>query len=116
MVKGFNPMQQVSYLAIMVLLIPLQLLTGLFIWDPNLFSFGVNIFGGIQIVVLIHVGLWIFFSAFMIVHFYLATLGHTPMAHIIAMFKGYEEIHEEHGHGHEEGHGHEHAEEHAHKH
>ena len=31
----------------------------------------------------------------MIVHFYLATLGHTPMAHIIAMFKGYEEIHEE---------------------
>jgi thiosulfate reductase cytochrome b subunit len=112
----FNPMQQVSYLAIMVLLIPLQLLTGLFIWDPNLFSFGVNLFGGIQIVVLIHVGLWIFFSAFMIVHFYLATLGHTPMAHIIAMFKGYEEIHEEHGHGHDEGHGHSHAEEHAHKH
>ena len=102
----FNPMQQVSYLAIMVLLIPLQLITGLFIWDPHLFSFGVNLFGGIQIVVLVHVGLWIFFSAFMIVHFYLATLGHTSMAHIIAMFKGYEEIHEEHGHGHDEGHDH----------
>jgi thiosulfate reductase cytochrome b subunit len=110
----FNPMQQVSYLAIMVLLIPLQLVTGLFIWDPHLFSFGVNLFGGIQIVILIHVGLWIFFSAFMIVHFYLATLGHTPMAHIIAMFKGYEEIHEEHGHGHDEGHGH--SEEHGHDH
>jgi thiosulfate reductase cytochrome b subunit len=112
----FNPMQQVSYLLIMVLLIPLQLITGLFIWDPHLFSFGVNLLGGIQIVVLIHVGLWIFFSAFMIVHFYLATLGHTPMAHIIAMFKGYEEIHEEHGHGHEEEHGHNHAEEKGHGH
>jgi len=28
------------------------------------------------------------------------------MAHIIAMFKGYEELHDEHGHGHDEGHGH----------
>jgi thiosulfate reductase cytochrome b subunit len=113
----FNPLQQVSYLMIMVALIPLQLITGLFLWDPHLFGSFVNILGGIQIVSLIHVFLWIFFSAFMIVHFYLATLGHTPMAHIIAMFKGYEEIHEEHGHGHaEEGHGGsgEHGDEHKH--
>jgi thiosulfate reductase cytochrome b subunit len=108
----FNPMQQVSYLAIMVLLIPLQLITGLLLWDPNLFSPVVNLIGGIQIADLIHILLWIFFSAFMIVHFYLATLGHTPMAHIIAMFKGYEELHEEHGHGEE----HAHSEEHGHGH
>lgn len=118
----FNPMQQVSYLMIMVLLIPLQLITGLFLWDPHLFGPGINLIGGIQIADLIHVGLWIFFSAFMIVHFYLATLGHTPMAHIIAMFKGYEEVHEEHGHEeehahdhHDDEHGHHHAEE-EHKH
>ncbi len=107
----FNPMQQVSYLMIMVLLIPLQLITGLFLWDPKLFGPVVNIVGGIQIADLVHVLLWIFFSAFIIVHFYLATLGHTPMAHIIAMFSGYEEEHEEHGHG---GEGHGHAEEHSH--
>jgi Ni/Fe-hydrogenase b-type cytochrome subunit len=110
----FNPMQQVSYLMIMVLLIPLQLITGLFLWDPKLFEPAVNLVGGPQVVDLIHVLLWIFFSAFMIVHFYLATLGHTPMAHIIAMFKGYEEIHEEHGHGHDEGHGHGQSEENSH--
>lgn len=95
----FNPMQQVSYLMIMAVLIPLQIVTGLFLWDPKLFSPLINIIGGIQIVDLIHVGLWIFFSAFIIVHFYLATLGHTPLAHIVAMFTGYEEEHEEHGHG-----------------
>jgi thiosulfate reductase cytochrome b subunit len=111
----FNPMQQVSYLAIMVLLIPLQLITGLFLWDPKLFGPAVNLVGGLQIVDLIHVLLWIFFSAFMIVHFYLATLGHTPMAHIIAMFKGYEEIHEE-EHGHDEGQGHDEGGEHSHSH
>ncbi len=104
----FNPMQQVSYLMIMVLLIPVQIITGLFLWDPNFFSPIVNLVG-IQIFDMIHVLLWVFFSAFIIVHFYLATLGHTTWAHIIAMFTGYEEEeeHEEHGHG--QGHGEEHG-------
>ncbi|HYA11457.1 MAG TPA: cytochrome b/b6 domain-containing protein [Thermodesulfovibrionales bacterium] len=102
----FNPMQQVSYLMIMALLIPVQIITGLFLWDPKLFSPIVTPVG-IQIVSAVHVFLWIFFSAFIIVHFYLATLGHTTWAHIIAMFTGYEEEHEE-GHGHGEEHGHSH--------
>lgn len=92
----FNPMQQISYLMIMVVLIPIQIITGLILWDPQLFGFLASLIGGIQIATLIHTGLWIFFSAFIIVHFYLATLGHTPMAHIKAMFTGYEEEHEEH--------------------
>jgi Ni/Fe-hydrogenase b-type cytochrome subunit len=104
----FNPMQQVSYLMIMVALIPVQIITGLFLWDPNLFGPVVNLIGGIQIADTIHILLWIFFTAFIIVHFYLATLGHTTWAHIIAMFSGYEEEHEEH-----EEHG-GHAEEHSH--
>jgi len=100
----FNPMQQVSYLMIMVALIPVQIITGLFLWDPNLFGPVVNLIGGIQIADTIHILLWIFFSAFIIVHFYLATLGHTTWAHIIAMFSGFEEEHEEHGHEEEHGH------------
>ncbi len=105
----FNPMQQVSYLMIMVLLIPLQLITGLLLWDPKLFSPIINLVGGIQIIEIVHVLLWIFFSAFIIVHFYLATLGHTTWAHIIAMFTGFEEEEEEEGHGHGEEHGHSHS-------
>lgn len=92
----FNPLQQVAYFLIMIVCIPLQLITGLILWDPVKFKSLGNLLGGIQIVSLIHVGLWIFFAAFIIVHFYLATLGHTVLAHIIAMFTGYEEEHEEH--------------------
>jgi thiosulfate reductase cytochrome b subunit len=103
----FNPMQQVSYLMIMGALIPLQIITGLFLWNPDLFGPVINLIGGIQIVDTVHILLWIFFSAFIIVHFYLATLGHTTWAHIIAMFTGYEEEHEEHEeHGHAPEHGH----------
>ncbi len=92
----FNPMQQLAYLSIMVLLIPVQILTGLMLWDPELFGGLIDIIGGIQIATLIHTALWVFFSAFIIVHFYLASLGHTPTAHFIAMITGYEEEHDEH--------------------
>jgi len=70
----------------------------LLLWDPKLFSRFVNLLGGIRIVDTIHVALFFFFTAFMFVHVYLATLGHTPLAHIKAMFTGYEEEEEEHVH------------------
>jgi len=93
----FNPMQQVAYLAIMMLLIPLQLWTGLLLWDVKAFGGWINMFGGIKIVDTIHVFLFLFFTSFLFVHVYLATLGHTVTAHIKAMFTGYEEV-EEHVH------------------
>ncbi|MEW6675533.1 MAG: cytochrome b/b6 domain-containing protein [Nitrospirota bacterium] len=93
----FNPMQQMAYLMIMTVLIPVQIITGLFLWDPKLFSPVVNLVG-IQVFDTIHVLLWIFFSSFIIIHFYLATLGHTTFAHFKAMFTGYEELEEEHNH------------------
>jgi thiosulfate reductase cytochrome b subunit len=43
----------------------------------------------------VHVLLFIFFSGFIIVHIYLASLGHTPSAHFKAMVTGYEEIEDE---------------------
>jgi Ni/Fe-hydrogenase b-type cytochrome subunit len=93
----FNPMQQMAYLSIMLLLIPLQLVTGLLLWDVKAFAGYIDIFGGIKIVDTIHVFLFLFFTSFLFVHVYLATLGHTVMAHIKAMFTGFEEI-EEHVH------------------
>ncbi len=94
----FNPMQQMAYLAIMLLLIPLQLVSGLLLWDAKRFSEFINLAGGIKIVDTVHVFLFLFFMSFLFVHVYLATLGHTTMAHIKAMFTGYEELEEEHGH------------------
>ncbi|QER42232.1 cytochrome B [Thermodesulfobacterium sp. TA1] len=94
----FNPLQQVFYFIIMVFCIPLQILTGLVLWDPVQFSWLERLMGGIQIVSLIHNGLWIFYGFFLFVHIYLSTLGHTPLAHIKAMITGYEEEPEEHKH------------------
>ncbi|GAB4483405.1 MAG: cytochrome b/b6 domain-containing protein [Thermodesulfovibrionales bacterium] len=92
----FNPMQQAAYLGIMLMLMPLQLVSGLLLWDVKGFAGLISVAGGVKIVDTVHVLIFLFFSSFLFVHIYLATLGHTATAHIRAMFSGYEEI-EEHG-------------------
>lgn len=87
----FNPMQQIAYFNIMLLLMPIQILTGLMLWDIKLFSGMISAVGGLKIVDAGHLLLSIFFTAFLFVHVYLATLGHTWSEHIKAMFTGYEE-------------------------
>jgi thiosulfate reductase cytochrome b subunit len=59
----------------------------------------IDVLGGVRVVDTAHVLIFIFFSGFIFMHIYLATLGHTRMAHITSMFTGYEEIEEEHGGG-----------------
>lgn len=90
----FNALQQKAYLGLMFVFLPVQMITGLFLWRIKQFTDFINLLGGIKIVDTIHVILFFFFMAFMVVHCYLATLGHTPLAHYKAMFTGFEEHHE----------------------
>ncbi len=91
----FNPLQSMMYQIIMMLLVPIQFYTGVLLWDVARFSSLVDMLGGVRVVDTIHVLLFIFFCGFIIVHVYLASLGHTPSAHFKAMLTGYEEIEEE---------------------
>ena len=90
----FNALQQKAYVGLMFVFLPAQMITGLFLWRVKHFENYIELLGGVKIVSTIHVLLFFFFTAFIIVHFYLATLGHTPLAHFKAMFTGYEEHHE----------------------
>lgn len=87
----FNVMQQQTYAIIMFVLVPLQIVTGLFLWEIKRFENYIQFMGGVRIVNQLHVVLFFFFAAFLVGHIYLATLGHTPLAHIKSMFTGYEE-------------------------
>jgi len=90
----FNALQKNAYVGIMFVFLPAQMITGLFLWRVKRFENYIDLIGGIKIVSSIHVLLFFFFIAFIFVHAYLATLGHTPLAHFKAMFTGYEEHHE----------------------
>ena len=43
----------------------------------------------------VHVLIFIFFTGFIFIHPYLASLSHTPWAHFKAMITGYEEVDDE---------------------
>ena len=93
--RKFNPLQSVMYQIVMMLVVPLQFYTGVLLWDVARFSAQVQMLGGLRVVDTLHVLCFIFFSGFIIVHVYLCTLGHTPLAHFKAMFTGYEDVDEE---------------------
>lgn len=92
----FNALQQASYFMIMLLLMPLQLISGVLLWDIKKFAYWIGLLGGLKVVDMIHVIVFFFLTAFLIIHVYISTLGATPFEHIKAMFTGYEER-EEHG-------------------
>ena len=91
----FNPLQRMLYQILMLFLLPLQFATGLLLWDVKRFSAAIDMVGGVRVVDTVHVLIFIFFVFYMCFHPYLATLGHTPTAHIKAMITGYEDVEEE---------------------
>lgn len=88
----FNALQSTMYQVIMILLVPIQFYTGVLLWDVQGFAGSVAFFGGVRVVATVHVALFIFFTAFIFGHVYLASLGHTASAHFKAMVTGYEEV------------------------
>jgi len=91
----FNPMQATLYQLVMVVLVPVQFYTGVLLWDVQRFAAQVNFLGGIRVVDTVHVLIFIFFVAYVLVHPYLGTLGATRTGQYKAMISGYEEVPDE---------------------
>lgn len=88
----FNPLQSMMYQIVMMILVPVQFATGVLMWDVARFGSIVDKLGGVRVVDTVHVLLFIFFFAFIFMHVYLSSLGHTPSAHFKAMITGYEDV------------------------
>lgn len=87
----FNPMQKMAYLMIMLVLLPLVIVTGIFLLNVAPLRNLILAVGGIKILDIAHYLIACCFCAFLFVHIYLATLGHTPFAHFKPMWTGWEE-------------------------
>jgi thiosulfate reductase cytochrome b subunit len=91
----FNPMQKVAYFTVMVFFTPAILVTGVLFSDILYFVSYINAIGGLRILDALHVVVAYIFVLYLMVHLYMATLGHTIFAHTKAMVVGYEEEEEE---------------------
>lgn len=89
--RRLNPLQQVTYLMILNVLLPLQMATGLMMWSGQRWPGAVSAVGGLSGLAMVHtLGAWLF-GAFVVAHVYLTTTGTTPLANLRAMIWGYEE-------------------------
>ncbi|WP_320172521.1 cytochrome b/b6 domain-containing protein [Maridesulfovibrio sp.] len=90
-----NPLQRLVYLGLSAVLLPLQMVTGLLYWTYNDWAaYGLG-FLSLQTVAVIHTACAYALLAFLIVHIYMTTTGHSVTAHIAAMFSGWEEVPED---------------------
>ncbi len=88
--QKLNPLQQLTYLALLNLLFPLQIGTGILIWAVGHWPAAGAALGGLSVIAPLHnLGAWLFL-AFFILHVYLVTTGRTVGEHLKAMTTGYQ--------------------------
>ena len=89
-----NPLQQITYLVILNVLLPVQIASGLLIWAASRWPSLVESFGGLAWLAPLHTLTAWFFLTFTLMHLYLTTTGPTLAANLKAMITGDLEVDE----------------------
>ena len=87
-----NPLQQVTYLAILNILLPAQIITGILIWGLQRWPHIAAELGGLPVLALVHTLVAWTFATFIVMHIYLTTTGHKPTAGIKSMIGGWDDV------------------------
>jgi thiosulfate reductase cytochrome b subunit len=91
--RRLNPLQQITYLAILNILLPAQVITGVLIWGMQEWPQLAASLGGLPVLAPVHTFLAWAFSAFIVMHVYLTTAaGETATAGIQSMITGWEDV------------------------
>ncbi len=90
--QKLNPLQQMTYLALLNVLFPLQIVTGAIIWAVGKWPAVASAVGGLHHVAPVHnLGAWMFLT-FFVLHVYLVSTGRTPTDHLKSMITGYQHV------------------------
>ena len=87
-----NPIQQVTYLVLLNVLLPAQVISGLLIWGRGYAPDWVNAVGGLPLLAPIHSLISWLMASFIVLHVYMTTTGHEPLTNIHAMMFGWDEV------------------------
>jgi thiosulfate reductase cytochrome b subunit len=89
----FNPLQQFSYVAVMYILVPLVIVSGIGLLYPELTLNSVLGASGLDLTDMLHIAAGFFITIFMCIHIYFCTIGKTPTSNFKSMIDGYHESH-----------------------
>jgi thiosulfate reductase cytochrome b subunit len=92
--RKFNPLQQFTYIIVMLVLVPVIIITGFAMMYPDIFiPTTVLGFSALHLTDLFHITMGFMISLFMIIHIYFCTIGITPVSTFKSMINGYHEAH-----------------------
>ena len=92
--KKLNPLQQITYFGLLSVLLPLQGITGILMWGVQRWPSLALSLGGLPVLAPFHTIIAWLFTAFLVLHVYLTTTGHTLVSSLEGMITGWEEVEE----------------------
>lgn len=90
--QKMNPIQQITYFGLLNVLLPLQVITGSLMWGVQRWPELTTNLGGLPFLAPFHSLIAWLLSTFIVLHVYMTTTGHTPIANIKAMIFGWDEV------------------------
>ncbi|MDX1412809.1 MAG: cytochrome b/b6 domain-containing protein [Candidatus Promineifilaceae bacterium] len=90
--RKMNPLQQITYLGLLNVLLPLQIITGSLMWGAQQWPQIALQLGGLPFLAPFHTLISWLLASFIVLHVYLTTTGPTPTANIEAMIMGWDEV------------------------
>jgi thiosulfate reductase cytochrome b subunit len=91
--RKLNPLQQITYLGLLNILLPLQVLTGIAMWGAQRWPQLAELLGGLPFLGPFHTLIAWMLASFIVMHIYLTTTaGESPGAGIRSMVMGWEEV------------------------
>jgi thiosulfate reductase cytochrome b subunit len=86
--RKLNPLQRITYLLLLNILLPFQMVTGILLWGADRWPLFVQRVGGLWFLGPAHTLGAFLFLAFLVSHIYLATTGPTPLTLVKAIVTG----------------------------
>ena len=90
--RKMNPIQRLTYLGLLNVLLPLQVITGALMWGAQHVPGLTEFFGGLPLLAPLHSLISWLMATFIVIHVYMTTTGHTPLANIRAMIMGWDDV------------------------
>lgn len=87
----FNPLQKISYIVVIYVLLPLLIISGLALLFPEIIIRQIFNVSGVLLTDLLHVLCGYLLSLFLVIHIYTCTLGKKPGTLFKSMINGYHE-------------------------
>jgi thiosulfate reductase cytochrome b subunit len=91
--RKFNPLQQITYVGTMYILIPIIMITGWALLYPEVIPSRLFWSSGLHLIDLFHITAAFLVSMFMFIHIYFCTIGKSPISNFKSMIDGYHESH-----------------------